>query len=88
MTSVADHINNMKRKHEIAVRIQEIQSQLYGWIGSDLTTLGDLIAEGSFRVGGVKGRRHIFLFDKVLLLTKCKQDGNFVYKSHIMVNLI
>ncbi|KAK9700646.1 RhoGEF domain [Popillia japonica] len=84
MTSVADHINNMKRKHEIAVRIQEIQSQLYGWTGPDLTTLGELIAEGSFRVGGVKGRRHIFLFDKVLLLTKCKQDGNFVYKSHIM----
>ncbi|KRT81206.1 hypothetical protein AMK59_5180, partial [Oryctes borbonicus] len=84
MTSVADHINSMKRKHEIAVRIQEIQSQLYGWTGPDLTTLGDLIAEGSFRVGGVKGRRHIFLFDKVLLLTKCKQDGNFVYKSHIM----
>ncbi|XP_022915912.2 uncharacterized protein [Onthophagus taurus] len=84
MTGVAAHINNMKRKHEIAIRIQEIQSQLYGWSGPDLTTLGELIAEGTFRVGGVKGRRHVFLFDKLLLMTKCKQDGNFTYKSHIM----
>lgn len=31
MTSMALHINDMKRKHEHAVRVQEIQSLLYGW---------------------------------------------------------
>lgn len=31
MTGIAHHINNMKRKHEHAVRVQEIQSLLYGW---------------------------------------------------------
>ncbi|XP_018332639.1 uncharacterized protein LOC108742103 [Agrilus planipennis] len=84
MTSVATHINTMKRKHEHAVRVQEIQSQLYGWTGSDLTALGELIAEGTFRVGGARGRRHAFLFDKVLLLAKTKPDGYLAYKMHIM----
>ncbi|XP_064216001.1 uncharacterized protein GEFmeso isoform X2 [Tribolium castaneum] len=83
MTAVASSINSMKRKHEHAVRVHEIQSQLYGWTGPDLTTLGELIAEGTFRVNGARGRRHVFLFDKVLLMAKNKQDGALAYKSHI-----
>ena len=31
MTALAAHINDMKRRHEHAVRVQEIQSLLYGW---------------------------------------------------------
>lgn len=31
MTNIAHHINSMKRRHEHAVRVQEIQSLLYGW---------------------------------------------------------
>ncbi|KAJ8944802.1 hypothetical protein NQ318_013136, partial [Aromia moschata] len=84
MTGIASDINNMKRKHEHAVRVQEIQSQLYGWRGPDLTALGELIAEGNFRVVGARGRRHVFLFEKVLLLAKSKQDGALAYKCHIM----
>ena len=48
MTNMAQHINEMKRKHEHAVRIQEIQSTLYGWEGADLTTFGDLVLEVRF----------------------------------------
>ncbi|XP_050517497.1 uncharacterized protein LOC126892103 isoform X1 [Diabrotica virgifera virgifera] len=86
MTGIASDINNMKRKHEHAVRVQEIQAQLYGWNGPDLTALGELIAEGTFRVVGARGRRHVFLFEKVLLLAKNKQGGALAYKSHIMTN--
>lgn len=32
MTNIASHINEMKRKHEHAVRVQEIQSLLLGWM--------------------------------------------------------
>lgn len=85
MTGVATHINTMKRKHEHAVRVQEIQAQLYGWTGADLTALGELIAEGIFRVNGARGRRHVFLFDKLLLMAKNKPGGGLNYKSHIMV---
>ena len=45
MTNMAQHINEMKRKHDAVVHIQEISSQLHGWTGDDLTTLGDLILE-------------------------------------------
>lgn len=86
MTGIATNINNMKRKNEDAVRVQEIQSQLYGWTGPDLTALGELIAEGTFRVGGARGKRHVFLFDKVLLIAKSKGDGTLAYKNHIDVS--
>lgn len=87
MTGIASDINTMKRKHEHAVRVQEIQAQLYGWSGPDLTALGELIAEGTFRVSGARGRRHVFLFDKVLLMAKSKQDGSLAYKTHINVSI-
>ena len=45
MTNVAQHTNEMKRRHERAVHIQEIQSLLFGWTGDDLTTYGDLVLE-------------------------------------------
>ena len=45
MTRMANHINEMKRKHEHAVRIQEIQSILHQWQGEDLTTYGELLLE-------------------------------------------
>ncbi|KAK0173907.1 hypothetical protein PV328_007044 [Microctonus aethiopoides] len=84
MTGIAKHINAMKRRHEHAVRVQEIQSLLYGWPGPDLTTSGELVAEGRFRMRGAKAPRHAFLFERMLLLTKKKEDGLLVYKAHIM----
>lgn len=87
MTGIAKHINAMKRRHEHAVRVQEIQSLLYGWPGPDLTTSGELVAEGRFRMRGAKAPRHAFLFDRMLLLTKKKEDGLLVYKAHIMVRI-
>ncbi|XP_052122731.1 pleckstrin homology domain-containing family G member 1 [Frankliniella occidentalis] len=84
MTAIAHHINDMKRRHEHAVRVQEIQSLLYGWEGEDLTTFGELCAEGTFRVAGAKALRHVFLFDKMLLITKKKEESILGYKAHIM----
>ncbi|XP_059045735.1 uncharacterized protein LOC131841436 [Achroia grisella] len=86
MTGIAQHIDDMKRRHEHAVRVQEIQSLLYGWSGPDLTTYGELCAEGTFRVFGAKAMRHVFLFDKMLLITKNREDGILAYKTHIMCN--
>ncbi|KAM3968714.1 guanine nucleotide exchange factor in mesoderm [Aphomia sociella] len=86
MTGIAQHIDDMKRRHEHAVRVQEIQSLLYGWSGPDLTTYGELCAEGTFRVFGAKAMRHAFLFDKMLLITKNREDGILAYKTHIMCN--
>ncbi|XP_042893187.1 uncharacterized protein LOC122267221 isoform X2 [Penaeus japonicus] len=84
MTGMAHHINDMKRRHEHAVRVQEIQSLLYGWQFEDLTTYGELAAEGTFRMWGAKGLRHVFLFDKMILIAKKKEENILMYKTHIL----
>ncbi|XP_047201761.1 pleckstrin homology domain-containing family G member 3 [Girardinichthys multiradiatus] len=82
MTGVACYINDMKRKHEHAVRVQEIQSLLINWKGADLTTYGELVLEGTFPVLRAKNTRTLFLFEKMLLITK-KRGEHYVYKIHI-----
>lgn len=56
--------------------------------GPDLTTLGELILEDSFKLyDRPKSSRHLFLFDTVLLITKKKRDGSLTHKGHIEVSL-
>ncbi|KAK7104177.1 uncharacterized protein [Littorina saxatilis] len=81
MTAMAHHINEMKRRHEHAVRIQEVQSQLEDYSGEDLTRLGELVLEGSFRVYGAKASRQVFLFEKGILITKKKEGGMLTCKA-------
>ncbi|XP_076846188.1 pleckstrin homology domain-containing family G member 1 isoform X2 [Brachyhypopomus gauderio] len=83
MQRVAWHINDMKRKHENTVRRQEIQSLLTNWQGPDLIGYGDLVLEGTFRIQRVKNERTLFLFDKLLLITK-KREETYTYKAHIL----
>lgn len=82
MTGVAWYINDMKRKHEHAVRLQEVQSLLLNWKGPDLTTYGELVLEGNFKVHRARNERTLFLFDRVLLITK-RRGEHYVYKTHI-----
>ncbi|XP_013879348.1 pleckstrin homology domain-containing family G member 3 isoform X2 [Austrofundulus limnaeus] len=82
MTGVAWYINDMKRKHEHAVRLQEVQSLLLNWKGPDLCTFGELVLEGTFKVPRAKHERTLFLFDRMLLITK-RREEHYVYKTHI-----
>ncbi|KAM8834277.1 pleckstrin homology domain-containing family G member 3-like [Synchiropus picturatus] len=82
MTGVAWYINDMKRRHEHAVRVQEIQSLLINWKGPDLTTYGELVLEGTFHVLRAKNTRTLFLFQRMLLITK-RRGEHYVYKTHI-----
>ncbi|XP_077397859.1 uncharacterized protein plekhg2 [Festucalex cinctus] len=82
MTAVAWYINDMKRKQEHAVRLQEIESLLVNWSGPDLSGFGELVLEASFKVQRVKKERAFFLFDKMLLIAK-KRVESFVYSTHI-----
>lgn len=93
MTDVAEQINEMKRKHESAVHVHEVQSQLQGWGGNDLTTYGELTLEDTFKYYSGRGSnipfrgtedRHVFLFKRLILLTK-KREEVYKYKGHIEV---
>ncbi|XP_070576573.1 uncharacterized protein [Ptychodera flava] len=83
MTRIARYINEMKRKHEAAVHVQEIQSQLHGWDGS-LVSYGDLVLEDVFRMVGARADRFLFLFEKALLIGKKREDGLISIKAVIM----
>ncbi|XP_028251226.1 pleckstrin homology domain-containing family G member 3-like isoform X2 [Parambassis ranga] len=87
MTGVAWYINDMKRKHEHAVRVQEIQSLLINWKGPDLTTYGELVLEGTFHMLRAKNTRTLFLFEKMLLITK-KRGEHYVYKTYILCSTL
>ncbi|XP_048831503.1 pleckstrin homology domain-containing family G member 3 isoform X2 [Brienomyrus brachyistius] len=87
MTRVAWYINDMKRKHEHAIRLQEIQSLLINWKGPDLTTYGELVLEGTFRIHRAKNERTLFLFDKILLITK-KRGEHYEHKSNILCSAL
>lgn len=51
MTDVAEHINAMKKKYDMAVHVEEVQSLIRGdWNGLDLTKHGDLVLEVCVRV--------------------------------------
>jgi len=61
MMGVAARVNEMKAGHRWHVRIQELQSELSGWYGPDLTRYGPILLEVSEqvalygRVGGPRG---------------------------------
>nr|XP_032811703.1 pleckstrin homology domain-containing family G member 3-like [Petromyzon marinus]XP_032811704.1 pleckstrin homology domain-containing family G member 3-like [Petromyzon marinus]XP_032811706.1 pleckstrin homology domain-containing family G member 3-like [Petromyzon marinus] len=82
MHGVAWHINEMKRKHEHAIRIQELRGLLIN-LKQDLSILGDLALEGSFRLHRTRKERALFLFDSSLLITKKRDDGMFLFKNEI-----
>ncbi|XP_006901149.1 PREDICTED: pleckstrin homology domain-containing family G member 2 [Elephantulus edwardii] len=88
MTAVAWYINDMKRKQEHAARLQEVQRHLCGWTGPELSAFGELVLEGAFRGGGGGGprlrggERLLFLFSRMLLVTK-RRGPEYTYKGHI-----
>lgn len=63
---------------------QEVQSLLLNWKGPDLTTYGELVLEGTFKVHRAKNERTLFLFDRMILITK-RRGEHYVYKTHISV---
>ncbi|TTI46079.1 Pleckstrin homology domain-containing family G member 1 [Bagarius yarrelli] len=60
--------------------VQDLQSIVQG---PDLIGYGELVLEGTFRVQRVKNDRTFFLFDKLLLITK-KREETYAYKAHIL----
>ena len=56
------------------------------WKGPDLTTYGELVLEGTFKVHRAKNERTLFLFDRMLLITK-RRGEHYVYKANISVRI-
>ena len=44
-----------------------------------------LMLQDTFRMHGAKAYRHLYLFEKVLIIAKKKEDGNLLVKESIQV---
>ncbi|XP_067938482.1 uncharacterized protein [Watersipora subatra] len=84
MTDCAHNINELKRSHEHAMKIQEIQSMLYNFEGYHLMDFGKLVYEGDLRMHGAKSFRHVYLFAKGVIICKKREDGAMSCKTTIM----
>ena len=47
--------------------------------------LSSFVVQDTFRMSGAKAMRHLFLFEKCVLIAKRREDGNLLTKAHIMV---
>lgn len=86
MRNVAQHIDQVKRNLEQQSRVRELSGILDGWLGPELTVLGDLVLEGMLTENGKP--RTVLLFERMLIITKKKEDNRLQYKTFINVRFL
>ncbi|KNC33551.1 hypothetical protein FF38_03857, partial [Lucilia cuprina] len=84
MRQVARNIDQVKRKLEQQTRVKELSGILDGWLGPELTVLGELRLEGILMENN-KPRR-VLLFATMLIIAKAKEDNRLQFKSYIHQN--
>lgn len=84
MRKVAKHIDQVKKTLEQQSRVKELSGILDGWLGPQLTVLGELRLEGALMEN--KQRRNVFLFQRMLIITKPKEDNRLQLKTYIQGN--
>ncbi|KAH8277590.1 hypothetical protein KR018_001679, partial [Drosophila ironensis] len=85
MRQVAHNIDQVKRKQEQQSRVKELSGILDGWLGPELTVLGELRQEGILLEQHNK-QRLVLLFATMLIITKQKEDGRLQFKTYISQN--
>lgn len=83
MKDVARNIDQVKKKLEQKNRVKELSGILDGWLGPDLTVLGELRQEGMLMEHNKP--RIVFLFESMLIITKPKEDKRLQFKNYIQV---
>lgn len=84
MREVGRHIDQVKRGLEQLSRVKELSGIVDGWLGPELTVLGDLINEGLLMENNKA--RIVLLFQTMLIITKPKEDSRLQFKSYIHVS--
>ncbi len=83
MKGVARNIDQVKKNLEQKNRVKELSGILDGWMGPDMTVLGELRQEGLLMENGKP--RIVFLFQTMLIITKPKEDKRLQFKTLIPV---
>lgn len=84
MKDVARNIDQVKKILEQKNRVKELSGILDGWLGPDLTVLGELRQEGLLMEHNKP--RIVFLFETMLIITKPKEDKRLQFKTYIPVS--
>lgn len=80
---MANHINEAKRASEHAVQAQQLLGTSQD--DRDASDCGDLLMMGDFKLHGAKSYRHLFLFEKAVILAKRRDgDGETSYRKTII----
>lgn len=83
MKNVARNIDQVKKNLEQLSRVKELSGILDGWLGPELTVLGDLKLEGILMENNKP--RSVLLFQTMLIITKKKEDNRLQFKTYIHV---
>ncbi|XP_035790940.1 uncharacterized protein LOC118466113 isoform X2 [Anopheles albimanus] len=81
MKQVAHNIDQVKTKLDQHRLVKELAGVLDGWLGPDLSVLGDLLHEG--RLTEQTKPRYVLLFQTMLIITKPKEDKRLQFRAYI-----
>ncbi|XP_058125792.1 uncharacterized protein LOC131294793 [Anopheles ziemanni] len=81
MKKVAQNIDQMKKKLDQQRKVKELAGILDGWLGPDLSVLGDLLREGLLTEHGKP--RIVLLFQSMLIIAKPKEDKRLQFRAYI-----
>ncbi|XP_053674193.1 uncharacterized protein LOC128724493 [Anopheles nili] len=81
MKKVAHNIDQVKTKLDQARLVKELAEILDGWLGPDLSVLGDLLHEG--RLTEHAKPRIVLLFQSMFVIAKPKEDKRLQFRSYI-----
>lgn len=83
MKNVAHNIDQVKKKLEQQSRVKELAGIVDGWLGPDLSVLGELRQEGLLSEHAKP--RVVLLFQTMLIITKPKEDKRLQFRAYIPV---
>ncbi|XP_058466015.1 uncharacterized protein LOC131439248 [Malaya genurostris] len=81
MKNVAHNIDQVKKKLEQQSRVKELAGIVDGWLGPDLSVLGELRQEGLLTEQTKP--RVVLLFQTMLIITKPKEDKRLQFRAYI-----
>lgn len=85
MKEVGRNIDQVKRNREQLSRVKELSGILDGWLGPELTVLGELKLDGLLMENSKP--RTVLLFQTMLIITKNKEDNRLQFKTYIHVSV-
>lgn len=84
MMEVAENINDVKKKQDEQLKLNQLLNSIQGLDGVKVSSLGGLVIKGKLFSLGAREEMMVFLFEKGILITKKRKDCSLVFRMIIM----